>query len=207
MGGNDLGRDGAFSWPSSCCCKIIPLGCHFAPSHHPTAGFFFYITLKVKHLTSPSRHFKAAPSLQITYNSQKVSSLSPDRSLMPASFSLHLLAFQRSSFVSSLTASEELSAHLSELPHYPPSHPMESAPWTECLWQFPDRKVPLSCAAHPQSHHSHLLPAGCLFSCVVRLLSFLSPRPCTELNKLKPLLMTPGHSCNSSLYEQKCDWL
>lgn len=135
MGGNDLGRDVAFSWPSSCCCKIIPLGCHFAPSHHPTAGFSFYITLKVKHLTSPSRLFKAAPSLQITYNSQKVSSPSPDRSLMPASFSLHLLAFQRSPFVSSLTACRS-SLHTSvELPHYPPSHTMESSPWTECLWQ------------------------------------------------------------------------
>lgn len=113
MGGNDLGRDVAFSWPSSCCCKMIPLGYHFAPSHHTTAGFPFYMALKVQHLTSPARRFKAAPSLQITYNSQKVSPLSPCKSLMPASFSLHLLAFQGSSFVSSLTLPVRSSLHTS----------------------------------------------------------------------------------------------
>lgn len=142
MGGNDLGRDIAFSWPSSCCCKIIPLGCHFAPSHDTTAGFSFYIALKVKHLTSPSRLFKASPSLQITYNSQRVSSLSPDRSLMAASLSLHLLAFQGSSFVSSLTLPARSSLRTSvKLPHHPPSHTMESSLWTGCLWQSPDNEA------------------------------------------------------------------
>lgn len=201
MGGNDLGRDVAFSWPSSCCCKIIPLDCHFAPSHHPTAGFSFYITWKVKHLTSPSRSFKAAPPLQIIYNSQKVSTPSPDRSLMPASFSLHLLAFQGSSFVSSLTLPARSSLHtqwscLLTLHQTPGKLSL-----TGCLWLSPEDEAdaPLSCAAHPLSHHSHLLPAGCPFSCAVRLLSLLPPWHCTELNKLQPLLMAPGHSCNSTL--------
>lgn len=176
--------------------------CSLSSPHHPTAGFSFYITLKVKHLTSPWRPFKAARSLQITYNSQKVSSLSPDRSLMPASFNLHMLAFQRSSFMSSLTLPPRSSLHTSvKLPHYPPPDTMESSVDRVLVtvsrqrgyWQA---EPTLSCAAHPLPHHSHLLPVGCLFSCVVRL---LSRWPCTELNKLRPLLMTPEHSCNNSL--------
>lgn len=116
--------------------------CSLSSPHHPTAGFSFYITLKVKHLTSPWRPFKAARSLQITYNSQKVSSLSPDRSLMPASFNLHMLAFQRSSFMSSLTLPPRSSLHTSvKLPHYPPPDTMESSLCTGCLWQSPDNEA------------------------------------------------------------------
>lgn len=81
------GREIAVPCPSSCCCKncTMLLFCSLQSPHHPTAGFSFYVTSNVKHLTSPWRPFKAAPSLQIIYNSQKVSSLSPDRSLMQAS--------------------------------------------------------------------------------------------------------------------------
>lgn len=87
-GGRDLGREIALPSSSSRCCKInsTELSFCFLPSpHHPTTGFSFYVTSNGKHLTSPWRPFKAAPSLQIIYNSQKVSSLSPYRSLMPAS--------------------------------------------------------------------------------------------------------------------------
>lgn len=88
IGGRDLGRETALPSSSSWCCKInsteLPF-CFLPSPHHPTTGFSFYITSNGNHLTSPWRPFKAAPSLQIIYNSQEVSSLSPYRSLMPVS--------------------------------------------------------------------------------------------------------------------------
>lgn len=164
--------------------KLIPPGCHFAPSHPlilPLRAFLF-----VSHqMWNSWLHLEGPSKLHLPYRSSIIHRKCHLSALIGHWCQLRhsLVNISNKHFhVFSHAASEELAAHLGEAASLPSTRhrwklslarvPVTVSRWWGCCQAEPA----VSCTAHPVSHRSHrLLSWLSLLSCCQGFVLFLTP--------------------------------